>query len=60
MFAGPFLDGGEWQGMAIVAASNAQEARKIADGDPAVIAGHMAVELRPVLLPSLSAVVVKY
>ena len=60
VFAGPMLDGGDKQGLAIVAAANAQDAKRIADGDPAVAAGHMAVELHPAMLPSLASLVVKY
>jgi uncharacterized protein YciI len=60
MFAGPFVENGDNQGMAIVAAATAQEAKRIADGDPAVTSGHMAVRLQPVMLPSLSSLVVKY
>jgi uncharacterized protein YciI len=60
MFAGPLLDGGDKQGIAIVSAATAQDAKRIAEGDPAIAAGHMAVELHPAMLPSLSSLVVKY
>ena len=60
MFAGPLLDGGDKQGIAIVAAANEQAARRIAEGDPAIAAGHMAVEMHPAMLPSLASLVVKY
>lgn len=60
MFAGPFIENGDNQGMAIVAAATAQEAKRIADSDPAIASGHMAVRLQPVMLPSLSSLVVKY
>ena len=60
MFAGPFIENGDNQGMAIVAAATAEEARRIADGDPAIASGHMAIRLQPVMLPSLSSLVVKY
>jgi uncharacterized protein YciI len=60
MFAGPFLDGGDKQGVAVVSAATAQDAKRIAEGDPAIAAGHMAVELHPAMLPSLSSLVVKY
>ena len=60
MFAGPFIEDGDNQGMAVVAAATAQEAKRIADGDPAISSGHMAVRLQPVMLPSLSSLVVKY
>ena len=60
MFAGPLLDGGDRQGVAIVSAATADDAKRIAAGDPAIAAGHMAVELHPAMLPSLSSLVVKY
>jgi len=60
VFAGPLLDGGDKQGLAIVAAPSAEEAKRIAEGDPTIAAGHMAIELHPAMLPSLASVVVKY
>ena len=60
MFAGPLLDGGDKQGIAVVAAASEQAARRIAEGDPAIAAGHMAVELHPAMLPSLASLVVTY
>ena len=60
MFAGPFVENGDNQGIAIVAAPTAQDAQRIAGGDPAIASGHMAVRLQPVMLPSLSSLVVKY
>jgi len=60
MFAGPLLDGGDKQGIAVVAAANEQEARRIVSGDPAIAAGHMAVEMHPAMLPSMASLVVKY
>jgi uncharacterized protein YciI len=58
--AGPLLDGGAKQGLAIIAAPSAEEAKRIAEGDPTIAAGHMAIELHPAMLPSLASVVVKY
>jgi uncharacterized protein YciI len=60
VFAGPLLDGGDKQGLAIVAAPSVEDAKRIAEGDPAIAAGHMAIELHPAMLPSLASVVVKY
>ena len=60
MFAGPLLDGGDKQGIAVIAAASADEARRITTNDPAIAAGHMAVELHPAMLPSLASLVVKY
>ena len=58
--AGPLLDGGDTQGLAIIAAPNAAEAKRIAEGDPAIVAGHMAIQLHPAMLPSMASLVVKY
>jgi len=60
MIAGPLVDDGPHLGIAIVAAPNADEAKRIANGDPAIVAGHMAIEMRAALLPSLSSLVVTY
>lgn len=60
LIAGPLTDGGDKQGLAIVAAASLEEAKRIAEGDPTIAAGHMAVELHPALLPSLASLVVKY
>lgn len=60
LLAGPLLDGGDKQGLAIISAPNAEEAKRIADGDPAIASGHMAVELHPAMLPSLSTLVITY
>jgi uncharacterized protein YciI len=60
VLAGPLLDGGPHLGMAIISAPNADEAKRIAGGDPAIAAQHMAVEVRPAMLPSLASLVVKY
>ena len=60
MFAGPLLDGGDKQGIAVVAAATEDEARRIAGGDPAIVAGHMAIELHPAMLPSFASLAVKY
>jgi uncharacterized protein len=59
-FAGPLLDGGDRQGIAIVSAASAQEAKRLTEADPAIAAGHMAVELHPAMLPSMASLVVKY
>jgi uncharacterized protein YciI len=60
VFAGPLLDGGDKQGLAIVAAASVEDAKRVAESDPAIAAGHMAIELHPAMLPSLAGVVVKY
>jgi uncharacterized protein YciI len=60
VIAGPLLDEGDKQGLAIVSAASAEEAKRIAESDPAISAGHMAIELHPAMLPSLKSVSVKY
>jgi len=60
LLAGPLLDGGDTQGIAIIAAPNAAEAKRLAEGDPAIAAGHMAIEMHPAMLPSLASLVIKY
>jgi uncharacterized protein YciI len=60
LIAGPFMDDGPQLGMAIVSAPDADEAKRIAAADPAIAAGHMAVDVRAAMLPSLSSLVVKY
>jgi uncharacterized protein YciI len=60
VLAGPLLDEGDKQGLAIVSAASAEEAKRIAESDPAIAAGHMAIELHPAMLPSLKSVAVKY
>ena len=60
MMAGPLVDNGPHLGIAVISAPNAEEAKRIASGDPAIAAGHMAVEMRAAMLPSLSSLVVTY
>ena len=60
LLAGPLLDGGDKLGLAIVAAASPEEAKRIAEGDPTIAVGHMAIELHPAMLPSLTSLVVKY
>ncbi len=57
----PFADDhGPPLGLAIISAPNAGEAKRIAAADPAIVAGHMAVEVRAAMLPSLASLVVNY
>lgn len=60
VFAGPMTDNGEILGVAVVAATSADEAKQITSGDPAIAAGHMAAQLHPAMLPSFASLVVKY
>jgi hypothetical protein len=47
-------------GILIIAAKTAEEALAIATADPGVQSGRLAVEVRPVLLPSLKEVKISY
>jgi uncharacterized protein YciI len=65
LIAGPVLDRNpelphELTGMAVIRAENLQEAQALAHQDPAVLAGRLVAEVRPVFLPSLDGVRVQY
>lgn len=45
--AGPFLDEGNTRGICIYSVATLEEAKMLAEGDPAVKAGRLAVEVRP-------------
>ncbi|GAC1433458.1 MAG: hypothetical protein NVSMB62_29730 [Acidobacteriaceae bacterium] len=45
--AGPFSDHGDMRGMFIFAVSTVEEARSLAEADPAVKAGRLVLELHP-------------
>ena len=45
--AGPFMDNGELRGMLVFKDLSLEEARKVADEDPAVKAGRLVVKLHP-------------
>jgi uncharacterized protein YciI len=47
-------------GIAIIHASNFKEAQTLANEDPAVQAGRLIAEVRPVFLPALDAIRVQY
>ncbi len=54
--AGPVLDESEFAGVLLIAAGTLEEAVALAENDPAVRAGRLAVEVHPVLLPALDGV----
>jgi uncharacterized protein YciI len=58
--AGPVTDGGEIAAMAVIEAASIDEARRIANEDPAVQNERLRVEVHPALLPALDAVRVEY
>ncbi|MBI3470264.1 MAG: DinB family protein [Candidatus Solibacter usitatus] len=47
LVAGPFADGGQMRGMVIYKAASLEEAKAWAEGDPAVQAGRLTVEMHP-------------
>jgi uncharacterized protein YciI len=49
--AGPFLDGGDLRGILIFKAASIEEARAMAEADPAVKAGRLILEFHPWLGP---------
>lgn len=57
---GPLTDGGRIRGMKIVSAASAEQARTIAEADPAVQAQVFAVEVHPATLPSLATLKIQY
>lgn len=58
--AGPFTDDGKYFGIAIVAASSAEEAKAWMEEDPAVQAGFFGHEIHPAMLPSLDSLRIRY
>lgn len=47
IMAGPFLDGGFRRGLTIYKTDSLEEARTLAEADPAVQVGRLAVEIHP-------------
>jgi uncharacterized protein YciI len=60
LLTGPITDEGRLVGIVIIAAKTAEEALAIAAADPGVQSGRLAVEVHPVLLPSLKDVKISY
>ena len=56
MAAGPVLDESELAGVLLIAAGTLEAAVELAQSDPGVQAGRLAVEVHPVLLPALDSV----
>ena len=54
--AGPVLDQSELAGVLLISAETIEAAVALAQNDPGVRAGRLAVEVHPVLLPALEAV----
>ena len=51
--AGPVLDESEFAGVLLIEAETLAAASALAENDPGVLAGRLAVEVHPVLLPAL-------
>jgi uncharacterized protein YciI len=56
LMAGPVLDGSEFAGVLVISAETLEAAAALAENDPGVRAGRLAVEVHPVLLPALEGV----
>ena len=54
--AGPVLDESDLAGLLLISAESIEAAVTLAQNDPGVRAGRLAVEVHPVLLPALDAV----
>jgi uncharacterized protein YciI len=58
--AGPVLDESEFAGVLLIFAETLEVATALAENDPGVRAGRLAVEVHPVLLPALDGVQALY
>jgi uncharacterized protein YciI len=58
--AGPVLDESEFAGLLLISAETLEAAVALVQNDPGVRAGRLAVEVHPVLLPSLDLVQAVY
>ena len=58
--AGPVLDESEFAGVLLIFAETLEAATALAENDPGVRAGRLAVEVHPVLLPALDGVHAMY
>ncbi len=47
ILAGPFLDDGDWRGIYIFDVKTIEEAEKLTNTDPAILAGSLTMELHP-------------
>jgi uncharacterized protein YciI len=58
--AGPVLDESDFAGVLLISAETLEAAVVLAENDPGVRAGRLAVEVHPVLLPALDGVQALY
>jgi len=60
LLVGPLTDNGQVRGIAVINAASAEEAGAIANADPGVRSGRMAIEIHPAFLPDLASVRIEY
>ncbi len=58
--AGPVIDGGDIVGFSILEAATPEAALALAQQDPAVVAGRVAVRILPAILPSLDGIKIDF
>ncbi len=58
--AGPGTDGGDIVGFSIIESASPESALALAQQDPAVVAGRVAVRILPAILPTLDAIKVNF
>jgi len=56
VLVGPLTEDNRIRGIAVIQAGSLEEAQRIAAGDPAVQAGHITVEVHPIMLEDLGGV----
>ena len=60
LLVGPLTEENRIRGIAVIKADSTEEAQQIASGDPLVQAGHLTVEVHPIMLPDLSSIRFEY
>jgi uncharacterized protein YciI len=60
LVVGPLLDDSRMAGLVFIDVSTAEEAKRILDADPMVLAGKLKSEVHPAMLPDLSRVTMDY
>jgi uncharacterized protein YciI len=60
LLVGPLTEENRIRGIAVIKADSTEEAQRIASGDPLVEAGHLTVEVHPIMLQDLSPIRFEY
>ena len=60
LLLGPLTEENRIRGIAVIKADSTEEAQRIASGDPLVEAGHLTVEVHPIMLQDLSSIRFEY